>query len=64
MEKWSEKVTNGQVLDLIEEKWTLVNNILRRKANYIGHTLRINFLLLDAIEGQTTEAKGAGRTRT
>ena len=31
--KWSEKVTNEQVLDVIGEKRTLINNIVRRKAN-------------------------------
>ena len=35
--KWSEKVTNGQVLGHIGEKRTLLNNIVRRKANRIGH---------------------------
>ena len=29
--KWLEKVTNGQVLERTGEKWTLPNNILRRK---------------------------------
>ena len=43
--KWSEKVTNEQVLDRIGEKRTLLNNILRRKANWIGHILRTNCLL-------------------
>ena len=38
--KCSEKVTNEQVLDHIEEKRTLINNILSRKANWIGHILR------------------------
>ena len=58
--KWSEKVTNEQVLD----KMTLLNNILRRKANWIGHILRRNCLLHDAIEGQMIEVKGVGRRRT
>ena len=40
--KWSEKVRNEQVFELIEEKGTLLNNILRRKANWIGHILRRN----------------------
>ena len=61
--KWSEKVTNEQVLDRIGEKRTLLNNILRRKANWIGHILRRN-CLHDAIEGQMTEVKGVGRRRT
>jgi hypothetical protein len=47
MEKitWSEKVTNEQVLELIGEKRTILNYILRRKANWIGHILRRNWLL-------------------
>jgi len=38
--KWSEKVTNEQVLDHLGEKRTLLNNILHRKANWINHILR------------------------
>ena len=41
--KWSEKVTK-EVLERIGEKKTLLNNILSRKANWIGHILRINWL--------------------
>ena len=59
--KWSEKVTNERVLDHIGEKRTLLNNILSRKSNWIGHILRRNCLLHDAIEGQMTEVKGVGR---
>jgi hypothetical protein len=53
--KWSEKVTNKQVLDRIGEKRTLLNNILRRKANWIGHILRRNRLLHDAIKDDGSE---------
>ena len=42
----------------------LVNNILRRKADWVGHILRRNCLLQDAIEGQRTEVKREGRRRT
>ena len=59
--KWSEKVTNEQVLDRIGEKRTLLNNILRRKAYWISHILRRNCLLHEANEGQTMEVKGVGR---
>jgi hypothetical protein len=55
--KWSEKVTNVEVLEYIGEKKTLLNNILCRKANWVGHILTRNFLLSDAIDGQTTEVK-------
>ena len=61
--KWSEKVTNEQFLDLIGEKKTLINNILRRKANWIGHILRRNCLLHGTIEGQMTEVKRVVRRR-
>ena len=61
--KWSEKVTNEQVLERIGEKRTLLNNILRRKANWIGHILRRNYLRHDAIEGQKMEVKGEKRRR-
>ena len=59
--KWSEKVTNEQVLDHIGEKRTLLNNILHRKANWIGQILRTNCLLHNAIEEQMTELKGVRR---
>ena len=61
--KWSEKLTNVQVLQRIGEKRTLLNNILRRKANWIGDILRINCLLHDAIEGQMMEVKEVRRRR-
>ena len=57
-------LTNEQVVDCIGEKRILLNNILRRKANWIGHILRRNCLFHDAIEGQKTEVKGVGRRRT
>jgi hypothetical protein len=34
--KWSEKVSNEQVLERIRGKRTLLNNILLRTANWIG----------------------------
>jgi len=55
--------TNEQILDRIGEKRTLLNNILRRKANCIGHILRRDFLLHDVIKGEMTEMKGVGRTQ-
>jgi hypothetical protein len=60
--KLSEKVSNEQ--ERIGEKRTLLNSVLRRNANWIGHILRRNCLLHDAIEGQMTEVKGVGRRKT
>ena len=55
--KWSEKLTNEQILERIGENRTFLSNILRRKANWIGHILRRNYGFHDAIEGQMTEVK-------
>ena len=62
--KWPEKVTNEQVLQRIWEKMKLLNDILRRKPNWIGHILKRNCLLHDVIEGKMTAVKGEGRRRT
>ena len=40
--KWSDKVTNEEILERIGEKRTFLINILRRKGNSIDHILRIN----------------------
>ena len=54
----------------IEEKRSLLNNILHREINLIGYILRINYLLherrqiTDNIERQITGVKRAGRRIT
>ena len=53
--EWSEKVTNEQSLERIGEKRILLNNILRIKSNWIGHIVRRNCLLHDAIEEKVME---------
>ena len=50
--KWPKEATNEE---------NDFNNILRRKANLIGHILSINCLLHDGTEGQMAELKGVGR---
>ena len=49
--KWSEKVTNEQVLERIGDNRTLLNNIVLRKVYWNGYILRRNYLLHDATEG-------------
>ena len=53
----SEKVTNEEVLEHIGEKRVLLNNILSRKAIWIGHIIRRNCLLHDANEEQMIKLK-------
>ena len=63
-DKWSEKVTSEEIFKRLGEVRTLLNNIICRKANWIGHILRRNCLLHHVIEGQVMKAKGIGRRRT
>ena len=60
--EWSEKVANEKFLQRVGEKRRLLNNILRRKANWIGHILRRNCHLHDVIEG-LMKVKGVRRRR-
>ena len=60
--KWSDKLTNEHVLERTGKKRTFLNNIVRRKAKCVGHILRRNSPLHDAIEIQMTEVEGVGRT--
>ena len=48
--KGSEKVTNDEVLERIGEKRTHLNNIISRKASWIGQILRRNFLLHESLK--------------
>ena len=43
--KWSDKVTNEQVIERMPEKRAVLNKILHRKANSSGRILRRNCLL-------------------
>ena len=59
--KWADRVINEKILEPIGDKRTLLNKILRRKANWLSHILRRNCLIHDAIEGQMTKVKGVRR---
>ena len=50
--KWLEKVTNEQVLEHIGDKKTFLNDILRKKVNWIGCILRRTCLLRNALKGR------------
>jgi len=54
MEKtsWRDMKTNEEVLQLVQEKRSLMNLIWRRKKNWIGHMLRGESLLREVIEGR------------
>ena len=61
--KWKDTVTNEEVLSRVNVKRSILDTVLRRKANWIGHILRRNCLLHDVIEGKLDETPGVGRRR-
>jgi hypothetical protein len=48
----TDRVRNEEVLHRVKEEWNILHIIKRRKANWIGHILRKNFLLKHVIEGK------------
>ena len=54
MEKisWTDHVRNKEVLLRVKEQRNILHEILKRKANWIGHILRRNCLLQGVIEGK------------
>jgi hypothetical protein len=54
MEKisWTDHVRNEEVLHRVKEERNIIHTVKRRKADWIGHILRRNFLLIHAIKGE------------
>ena len=69
MEKisWTDHVRNEEVLLRVKEQRNILHEIRKRKANWIGHILRRNYLLQRVIEGKIkggTDVTGSrGRKR-
>ena len=47
---WTDHVRNEEVLLIVNEQRNILHEIRKRKANWIGHILRRNCLLKQAIE--------------
>jgi hypothetical protein len=62
MEKisWIDHVRNEEVLLRVNEQSNILHEIIKRKANTIGHILRRNCLLQRVIEGQEDEEEDVG----
>jgi len=58
---WKEKQTNDNVLQLVEEKRSLVDTISRRKKNWLGHIMRGEGLLRNVTEGKLEGKTSRGR---
>ena len=57
--KWTDKIKNAVVLERVEEGRIMLELIRKRKINWLGHWLRRNCLLKDALEGMVKGRKFA-----
>ena len=61
--KWTDKIKNVIVLERVGEGITMLELINKRKRNWLGHWLRRNCLLKDALEGLVNGKKVHSRRR-
>ena len=61
--KWTDKINNAVVLERVGEGRIMLELIRKRKRNWLGHWLRRNCLLKDALEGMLNGKKVRGRRR-
>ncbi|KAJ4445068.1 hypothetical protein ANN_06867 [Periplaneta americana] len=61
--KWTERVRNEAVLERVDEERIMLKLIRKRKRNWLGHWLRRNYLLKDALEGMVNGRRVRGRRR-
>ena len=60
---WTEKITNNEVLRRVGEKCSMVNLVVNRKKNWIGHVLRREGLMREVIVGRMMGKRTRGRKR-
>ena len=61
--KWTDKIKNAVVLERVGERRIMLELIRKKKRNWLGHWLRRNCLLKDALEGMVNGKKVRGRRR-
>ena len=62
--KWEERISNSEVLAMVNESRCLIKTITKRKKNWIGHVLRGDGLLRNVLEGRMLGKKRGGSPRT
>ncbi|KAJ4439714.1 hypothetical protein ANN_07842 [Periplaneta americana] len=61
--KWTDRIRNEAVLERVSEERMMLKLIRKRKRNWLGHWLRRNCLLKDALEGMVNGRRVRGRRR-
>ncbi|KAJ4440155.1 hypothetical protein ANN_08293 [Periplaneta americana] len=59
--KWTDRIRNEAVLERVGEERMMLKLIRKRKRNWLGHWLRRNCLLKDALEGMVNGRRVRGR---
>jgi len=60
---WGDRISNEEVLTMVNESRCLIETIRQRKKNWVGHVLRGNGLLRDVLEGRLLGKARVGRRR-
>ena len=60
---WRERVSNEEVMKMVDETRCMIRTICQRKKNWMGHVLRGDGLLKDVLEGRMLGKKRQGRPR-
>ena len=61
--KWTDRIKNAVVLERVGEGRIMLELQRKRKRNWLGHWVRRNCLLKDALEGMVNGKKVHGRRR-
>ncbi|KAG1672188.1 Nuclear receptor subfamily 2 group E member 1 [Nymphon striatum] len=61
--KWSDKISNEDVLKLVDEERAMMGTIHKRQRKWIGHILRSENMLRDVMEGHVMGRRQRGRQR-
>ena len=61
---WKDRITNDEVLEIINTNRTLLKTVKQRQLRYFGHIKRQNGFLTHALEGKLQGKRPRGRPRT
>ena len=61
---WVDKRRNDDVLEKLNIKRSIMENIKKQRVVYLGHLKRHDSIMKQTLEGRTTGARGRGRPRT
>ena len=61
---WMERVSNVEILDLVNEKRTLIKTIRQRQLTFIGHIMREDSIEKLCVQGLMEGKRSRGKQRT